>query len=160
MNLAEVQQYITDSSPESRIYLGCDSERILVDGVWMVDFCLAVVIHINGNNGGKVFGGIVRERDYDKKLSRPALRLMTEVYKLSELYLELADVLEDRLVELHCDINPSESYGSSCVAAAAIGYIKGTCAITPVIKPNAWCASNVADRGIRGKMLFPKMGIT
>jgi predicted RNase H-related nuclease YkuK (DUF458 family) len=71
---------------------------------------------------------------------------MTEVYKTSELYLKLADVLEGRDVEVHLDINPDEHYGSSCVVQQAIGYIKGTCNVIPFVKPNAWAASYAADR--------------
>jgi len=71
---------------------------------------------------------------------------MTEVYKVSELYLKLGEVLEDRQVEVHLDINPDEMHGSSCVISQAIGYIKGTCNVTPLVKPNAFAASYAADR--------------
>jgi predicted RNase H-related nuclease YkuK (DUF458 family) len=104
------------------------------------------VVHINGNNGCKIFGEVHRERVWDQKVSKPAMRLMTEVYKTSELYLKLADVLEGRDVEVHLDINPDEHYGSSCVVQQAIGYIKGTCNVIPFVKPNAWAASYAADR--------------
>ena len=71
---------------------------------------------------------------------------MNEVYKVSELFQRLADVLEDRHVEVHLDINPNQMYGSSCVVQQAIGYIKGTCNVTPMIKPKAFAASYAADR--------------
>jgi predicted RNase H-related nuclease YkuK (DUF458 family) len=71
---------------------------------------------------------------------------MTEVYKVSELYLKLADVLEGRQVEVHLDINPDEQYGSSCVISQAVGYIKGTCNVIPFVKPEAFAASYAADR--------------
>jgi predicted RNase H-related nuclease YkuK (DUF458 family) len=74
------------------------------------------------------------------------MRLMNEVYKVSELFQRLADVLEDRHVEVHLDINPNQMYGSSCVVQQAIGYIKGTCNVTPMIKPKAFAASYAADR--------------
>jgi predicted RNase H-related nuclease YkuK (DUF458 family) len=62
------------------------------------------------------------------------------------LFHELQDVLEDRYVEVHLDINPNEIYGSSCVVQQAIGYIKGTCNVTPMVKPKAFAASYAADR--------------
>jgi uncharacterized protein len=89
---------------------------------------------------------VQRERDYDRRASRPALRLMTEVYKVSELYLKLAEVLEGREVEVHLDINPDEMHGSSCVISQAIGYIKGVCNVIPFVKPDAFAASYAADR--------------
>ena len=146
MDLQKVQEFISTQTPETRIYLGCDSERIKVDGVWYADYVLAIVVHINGNNGCKLFGEVQRERVWDAKPGKPAMRLMTEVYKVSELYLKLADVLEGRQVEVHLDINPDEQYGSSCVISQAVGYIKGTCNVIPFVKPEAFAASYAADR--------------
>ena len=146
INLNEVRSFIVSQSPETKIYLGCDSERMKIDGIWYADYVLAIVVHINGNNGCKLFGEVHRERDYDQKASRPSMRLMTEVYKVSELYLKLAEVLEDRLVEVHLDINPDELHGSSCVLSQAIGYIKGTCNVIPFVKPQAFAATYAADR--------------
>lgn len=146
INLSKVKKFIEAQSPETKIYLGCDSERVRVNDVWYADYVLAVVVHINGNSGCKIFGEVQRERVYDQKISKPAMRLMTEVYKVSELYLKLGEVLEGRQVEVHLDINPDEMHGSSCVISQAIGYIKGTCNVTPLVKPNAFAASYAADR--------------
>jgi predicted RNase H-related nuclease YkuK (DUF458 family) len=146
LNIEQVAGFIRDQTPETRIYLGCDSERVKVDGVWYADYVLAIVVHINGNNGCKLFGEVQRERVWDAKPGKPAQRLMTEVYKVSELYLKLAEVLEGRQVEVHLDINPDEQYGSSCVISQAVGYIKGTCNVIPFVKPEAFAASYAADR--------------
>jgi predicted RNase H-related nuclease YkuK (DUF458 family) len=146
MNLAEVKQFIEAQSPSTKIYIGADSERFKIDGKWYADYTLAVVIHIDGCHGCKIFGEVHRELDYDQKKSKPALRLMNEVYKVSELFQSLADVLEDRYVEVHLDINPDQMYGSSCVVQQAIGYIKGTCNVVPMVKPKAFAASYAADR--------------
>ena len=146
LNIASVAEFIQAQTPETRIYLGCDSERIKIDGAWYADYVLAIVVHINGNNGCKLFGEVQRERDWDQRAARPTLRLMTEVYKVSELYLKLAEVLEGREVEVHLDINPDEMHGSSCVISQAIGYIKGVCNVIPFVKPDAFAASYAADR--------------
>ena len=146
LDLNEVREFIEAQSPETKIYIGCDSERMKIDRVWYADYITAIVVHINGNNGCKLFGEVVREKDYDQKQSKPRYRLMNEVYKVSELYLKLADVLIDRDVEVHLDINPNEMTGSSCVINEAIGYIKGTCNVIPLVKPQAFAASYAADR--------------
>jgi predicted RNase H-related nuclease YkuK (DUF458 family) len=62
------------------------------------------------------------------------------------MYLKLADVLQGRDVEVHLDINPSEMHGSNCVINEAIGYIRGTCNVIPMVKPRAFAASYAADR--------------
>jgi predicted RNase H-related nuclease YkuK (DUF458 family) len=146
LNLDEVKDFINAQSQETKIYIGCDSERLLIDGIWYADYTVAIVIHIDGKHGCKLFGEVNRERDFDQKFNRPRFRLMTEAYKLSALYLSLADVLVNRYVEVHLDINPSEVHGSNCVLNEAIGYIRGTCNVIPMIKPNAFAASYAADR--------------
>lgn len=146
MNIEEVKDFIRAQSPSTKVYIGADSERFKMDGKWHADYTLAVVVHIDGCHGCKIFGEVQRELDFDQKKSKPAMRLMNEVYKVSALFQELAEVLEDRYVEVHLDINPDMRYGSSCVVQQAIGYIKGTCNVVPMVKPRAFAASYAADR--------------
>jgi predicted RNase H-related nuclease YkuK (DUF458 family) len=146
IDIAEVKAFIDVQSPQTKIYIGADSERFKVGGIWFADYTLAVVVHIDGCHGCKIFGFVDRELDYDHKKSKPAMRLMTEVYKVSELFQSLQDVLEDYHVEVHLDLNKSDEFGSSCVVQQAIGYIKGTCNMTPMVKPDAPAASFCADR--------------
>ena len=105
MDLEKVKAYIDAQSPETSVYLGCDSERVKVDGVWYADYALAVVVHIDSCHGCKIFGEVQRERDWDQRSDKPSMRLMNEVYKVSELFQKMSDVLEDRLVEVHVDFN-------------------------------------------------------
>jgi predicted RNase H-related nuclease YkuK (DUF458 family) len=146
IDIEEARGYIEAQSAETKIYIGGDSERFKIDGQWYADYIMVIVVHINGNNGCKIFGEIQRERDYEFKKDRPRMRLMNEVYKIADLYLKLQDVLEDRKVEVHLDINPDEMHGSSCVINEAVGYIKGMCNVIPLVKPNAFAASYAADR--------------
>jgi uncharacterized protein len=132
LDLNEVKEFIAKQSPQTKIYIGCDSERILIGEKWYADYILAIVVHIDGKHGCKLFGEVVRERDFDQKQNRPRMRLMNEVYKVSDLYLRLVDVIIDREVEVHLDINPNEMYGS--------------CNVIPMIKPKAFAASYAADR--------------
>ena len=146
IDIDEVRDFIMAQSPETKVYIGGDSERFLIGKDWYADYTLVVVVHINGNNGCKIFGEVQRERDWDQKRDRPRMRLMNEVYKIAELYTKLHDVLEDRELEVHLDINPDEMYGSSCVINEAVGYIRGMCNVVPLVKPNAFAASYAADR--------------
>jgi predicted RNase H-related nuclease YkuK (DUF458 family) len=146
INIDEVKEFIRSQTPETKIYIGADSEKVTVNGDLYADYTLAVVVHIDGKHGCKIFGEVQRERDYDMKKSRPRMRLMTEVYKIAELYLALGEVLEGREVQVHLDINPNEMYGSSCVIQEAVGYIRGMCNVVPMVKPNAFAASYCADR--------------
>ena len=145
-DLETVKQFISYSSQGSKIYIGADSERFRLNGVWHADYYVAVIIHKDGKYGCKIFGDVARQKDFDSKPGRPALRLMNEVYMVQKMYEKLTDAIGKRYVELHLDINPSERYGSSCVINQAIGYIRGSCNITPQVKPKAFAASICADR--------------
>jgi predicted RNase H-related nuclease YkuK (DUF458 family) len=146
-DIEEVRQYIMNSSHESKIYIGGDSERIkLPNGKWVADYATVVVIHIDGKHGAKIFGEVTREPDFDHKIARPSLRLMNEVYKVQNLYSQLQEVIGYRHCEIHLDLNPDERHGSSCVVTQAVGYILGTCNIKAQVKPNAFAASIAADR--------------
>lgn len=145
-NLEEVKSFIEGTSETTKIYIGSDSQRYKRHGIWFSDTAVVVIIHYDGKHGAKIFGEITTERDWDQNKSRPRMRLMQEVYKAAELYLNLAESIGDRFCEVHLDINPDEKHGSSCVVTEAIGYIKGMTGMTPKIKPEAFAASICADK--------------
>ena len=146
IDVEKVKAFVDSCGPNTKLYIGCDSERIRVKDEWHADYTLAVVVHIDGRHGCKIFGSVDRERDFDQRKNRPAMRLMNEVYRVSALYLELAEKIVEHDIEVHLDINPKEEHGSSCVVSQAIGYIKGTCNVVPLVKPRAFAASYAADR--------------
>ena len=154
LNLNDIKAFVDSCGPDTKLYIGCDSERMVVDGRWHADYTLAVVVHINGNKGCKIFGSVNREIDYDQRKDKPQMRLMNEVYRVSELYLKLSELFKNHVIEVHLDINPNEKHGSSCVIQQAIGYIRGTCNVIPFVKPDAFAASYAADRlkGIRNRV--------
>lgn len=145
INFEEVKEYLTKCSPETKIYIGADSERINVDGVWYVDVMACLVLHIDSKHGGKFFGQIRRERDYDKALNKPRMRMMMEAYAAADLYLRFVELIDQYQIEIHLDIASNPIYGSNCAHNEAVGYIKGVCGIDAKTKPEAWCASNVSD---------------
>lgn len=149
--IQEIREYLLSVDPDSRIYLGCDSQKFKKRGEWFARYTIVVVVHIDNCHGGKIFGFTQSERDYDKNFDKPRMRLMNEVYKVAEVYLELGDILENREVEVHLDINPKLDTGSSCVIKEAAGYILGVCGVEAKVKPEAFAASYAADAGVRGR---------
>lgn len=145
IDIDEIVNFLESCNDDSKVYIGCDSERLLINDIWYADYVTAVVVHINGNNGCKIFGAVKRERDYDKQNNKPRMRLMMEVYKIADLYLKLSNVLVHD-IEIHLDINSSDMHNSSLVVNEAVGYIRGMCGVIPLIKPEAFAASYAADR--------------
>ena len=145
IDIQEVSAYVNNCGPDTKVYIGCDSEKFVFNDIWYADYITAVVVHIDGKHGCKIFGAVERERDYDKQKDKPRLRLMNEVYRVSDLYLKLSsEIAHD--IEVHLDINPDEIHNSSIVINEAVGYVKGMCNVIPLVKPHAWAASSVADR--------------
>jgi hypothetical protein len=145
-DFVKVKEYIEAQGPDTKIYIGCDSERFRKNDMWYADYTLAIVVHIDGKHGCKIFGEVQTEKDYDQRKNKPRMRLMNEVIKIANLYLELEKLIDDRPIEVHLDINPDEMFGSSCVVSEAIGYIKGMCNVVPFVKPKAFAATYCADR--------------
>lgn len=150
-SLEEIKRFIENEPLESKIYIGVDSEVYRKNKRSYVNFYSVVVVHKKGYNGCKVFGWKTTEHDYTKDKRKPLYRLMQEVYKTSALFLELRESIGERPVEVHLDLNPDKKYVSNLVVDQAIGYIKGTCGIIPLIKPNSWAATSVADKCLRDK---------
>ena len=146
-DIEKVKDFIRNTSDSTSIYIGADSERYRGrNDQWFADYTVAIVIHMDSSRGCKVVGKVDSERDFDNRHDRPATRLMNEVYRAAQMYLDLIDAIGDRHCEVHLDINPDEMHGSSCVIQQATGYIRGMCGFTPKVKPEAFSASYAADR--------------
>lgn len=146
LNLDHVKEFIMNTSLSTKIYIGSDSARYRKGEIWYAEYCTVVVVHYDGKHGCKVFGQLESERDYDQKMDKPRMRLMNEVIRTAQMYLDLEESIGCRSVEIHLDINPNEKYNSSCVISEAVGYIKGMCNVIPFVKPKAFAASIAADR--------------
>jgi len=147
--LEEVKEYIAHSPKNSKIYLGCDSIKYRKGKTWFARYTTVLVVHIASSKGCKVFGYSEVERDYDKHEDKPRMRLMNEAYKVTALYLELAEELEELDVEIHLDINPNEKHNSSVVINEACGYVLGLTGKKAAVKPDAWASSYAADWMVR-----------
>ena len=143
----EIKEFLEANA--GTVYLGCDSQKYKKGRTWYARYTTVLVVHIDDSKGCKVFGFTDAERDFDKKSSKPRMRLMNEVYKVAELYLEFAEELENRDIEIHLDINPDMLHNSSIVLKQATGYILGMTGIEPKVKPEAFAASYAADAGVR-----------
>lgn len=154
----EIKDYL--SRVNGGVYIGCDSvlnKRFNLKTQryekW-ARFAVVLVVHIDNSRGCKIFNYIESERVYDTKMGKPTLRLMTEVYKSVDCFMALNDILQDREVEIHLDVNSNESHASNAIAKQAIGYVKGVTNLNALIKPNAWAGSSSADHVARYKRVL------
>lgn len=140
MDWEEVRQAIYNSSDESSIYIGCDSQ----DHGRKTVFGVAVVIHIDSCRGGKMFVEISNT----KRIKSVRQRLMKEVEIVVEGAMEIVDNVGKRRFEVHLDVTDNPDYMSSLVCKAAVGYVKGQ-GLNCEIKPNAFVATHCADMLVR-----------
>ncbi len=135
-DIQEVREFIKRCSEDSAVYVGCDS-RQLKD--WTV-FVTVIVVHINSNNGAKIFWQVEKV----KRIQSIRQRLMEEVNRAVYVALMIADVVGNRPFEVHLDINPNPDHRSSIIVKEAVGYVLAQ-GLKPVLKPDAIAASAVAD---------------
>ncbi len=140
--LKMIKEFIQEN-PNADITLGVDSQRMKKK---RVKFAVVVVIHYAGGKGAKLFYDVTYDKVVDAKLSRPFNRMMKEVMLVTDVYTQLEEVLFDKDFAIHLDINPVKGNGSNVAYGAARGMIFGMVGIEPVMKPDAWAASTVADR--------------
>lgn len=140
---SKAREAILASSKDSTVYIGCDSQ-VLPNG--RVDYSTVIVLHMNSKNGCKVFHNSVKQRDYGNLRAR----LMMEVQYALEAFSVIEDVLGERKLEIHLDINPDPKYASNVVTAEAIGWVRSL-GLVAKIKPESFAASSAADHFVRHK---------
>lgn len=146
LEVEQLRQFLSTQGPDTKIYIGCDSVSFKKRGKWYAEFYSVVVVHKDGRHGCKIFGEIATEQDYAYNRAKPTYRLMQEAMKAADMFLRMYDAIKDFYCEVHLDLNPKEECVSYQVISQAVGYIKGMCGVTPLIKPNAFAASYAADR--------------
>jgi predicted RNase H-related nuclease YkuK (DUF458 family) len=150
IDMDEIIDYLDTVSPDSKIYIGCDSEVIKLRrrrGI-IIRYAIVVVVHIAGSQGAKIFGTFESDKvnSYDDYRVRPQYRLMNECYKVTELYTKMVEVFPDKGIEVHLDLNPNKEHLSNKVVNQALGYVKGMTGQDALLKPDAWAASAAADK--------------
>ena len=62
---------------------------------------------------------------------------------------EVIDVLGDRHMEVHLDINPDPKHKSNVAVKEALGWVKGSLNLDAKIKPASFAATHAADHAVR-----------
>lgn len=152
--IEEIVDLLCSLDPTTKIYLGCDSVRYRKNNRWFARYATVAIIHLNGKNGCRIFSRVDHEPDFDLKKNRPKMRMMNEVAKVCNLYVQLAPFIDEYECFIHLDINTNPKYGSNCAASEAAGYVLGVTGLNEdkiKLKPEAWCASFGADWAAHGR---------
>ena len=143
--IEEAKQAILESSQESSVYIGCDSIRFRKNKQWYAKYSTVVIVHMDSKKGCRLFHESVDMPDYGNLKQR----LLTEVQHAVTTATEIIEVLGDRHMEIHLDINPNPKHKSSVAVKEALGWVKGSLGIDAKIKPSAFAATHAADHAVR-----------
>lgn len=149
-DFAAAREAIANSTLTSSIYIGCDSQRYSKgNGKYEARYCAVIVLHKDSCNGARIFYERRTEPDYGRKTENLAVRLMKEAEFAIEALESVIDVIGDRHLEIHLDINTNDKHASSVALNSAIGYVKGVTGYDPMVKPDSWAAMHCADHMVR-----------
>lgn len=141
----EAREAILNSSQESSIYVGADSIRYKKGELWFAKYSVVIILHMDSKHGCKLFHKTMDLPDYGNLKQR----LLTEVGYAIEAATEIIDIVGDRHLEIHLDINPNPSYKSNIAIKEALGYVRGSLGLDARIKPHSFAATHCADYLVR-----------
>ena len=141
----EAKQAILSSSPQSSVYIGCDSIRFRKNKQWYAKYSTVIIIHMDSKKGGRLFHESVDMPDYGNLKQR----LLMEVQLAVSTATEIIDVIGDRHFEIHLDINPNPTHKSNVAVKEALGWVRGSLGVDAKIKPSAFAATHAADHAVR-----------
>ena len=141
----DAKQAIINSSKESSVYVGADSIRFKKSGQWYARYSTVIIVHKDSKHGCQVFHESVDMPDYGNLKQR----LLNEVQMAVLAATSIIDVVGDRHLSLHLDINPNPKHKSSVAVKEALGWVRGSLGLEAKIKPFAWAATHAADHCVR-----------
>lgn len=143
--IEDAKQAILESSPQSSVYIGCDSIRFRKNNQWHARYSTVVILHMDSKHGCRLFHDTVDMPDFGNLKQR----LLNEVQMAVMAATEIIEVLGDRHMEIHLDINPDPKHKSSVAVREALGWVKGSLGLDAKIKPASFAATHAADHAVR-----------
>lgn len=121
------------------VYIGSDSKN-----GGRTKFSTVLVAYTPGR------GGVLLKRvRHERKIESLGERLLKEAWYSVQLALEVAALLPPTVrIEIHLDVNGDERHRSAHHLAAVTGLVAGQ-GFTYRIKPEAWCATCIADKVVK-----------
>lgn len=133
------------------VHIGTDAQKSSSRMEFVTVACV-----LNPGKGGRVF----YTRRYDRKQISLFEKLSTETWLSLDLAMKMNDAFglppEAQQIWVHVDANPDERFDSSDYVKQLAGMVAGS-GFPVLVKPNAWCASHVADFAVKNKHFRARM---
>ena len=133
------------------VHIGTDAQKSSSRMEFVTVACV-----LNPGKGGRVF----YTRRYDRKNVSLFEKLSTETWLSLDLAMKMHAAFEfkphHQQICVHVDANPDERFDSSDYVKQLAGMVAGS-GFPVLVKPNAWCASHVADFAVKNKHFRARM---
>jgi len=144
VDLLEYVRSILEKTPETKIYVGCDSQN----AKYSTSYAAVIVLHHNGKGGHVLYShNTVPRNRYKQSLETGVefARLWVEVEKAIEVaeYLRTSGIQKPSFIDI--DLNPDPRFKSNQALRAALGYVESMGYVARC-KPDAVSATYVADK--------------
>jgi predicted RNase H-related nuclease YkuK (DUF458 family) len=127
------------------VHIGTDAQKSSKRMEFVTVICV-----LNPGKGGRVF----YTRRFERKDQTLFEKLSLETWFSLELALRMNEEFdlpaEQKQVWVHVDANPDTRYDSSDYVKQLAGMVAGS-GFPVLVKPDAWCASHVADFAVKNK---------
>ena len=100
---------------------------------------------MDSKHGCKLFHESIDMPDYGNLKQR----LLMEVQMAVSVATEIIEIVGNRHIEIHLDINPNPKHKSSIAVKEALGWVKGSLGLDAKIKPSSFAATHAADHAVR-----------
>ena len=133
------------------VHIGTDAQKSSKRMEFVTVACV-----LNPGKGGRVF--------YTRRFDHKNVSLFEKLSNETWLSLDLAIRMHENFgleaggeqIWVHVDANPDERYDSSSYVKQLAGMVAGS-GFPVLVKPNAWCASHVADYAVKNKHFRARM---
>ena len=133
------------------VHIGSDAQKTARRMEFVTVACV-----LNPGKGGRVF---YTRQNYRKDVSLFE-KLSTETWLSLDLAIRMHEAFELsadlQQIWVHVDANPDKRYDSSNYVKQLAGMVAGS-GFPVLVKPNAWCASHVADYAVKNKHFRARM---
>ncbi len=133
------------------VHIGTDAQKSASRMEFVTVACV-----LNPGKGGRVF----YTRRTDRKDVSLFEKLSTETWLSLDLAIRMHEAFglspDDEQLWVHVDANPDTRYDSSDYVKQLAGMVAGS-GFPVLVKPNAWCASHVADFAVKNKHFRARM---
>jgi len=154
--IEDIEKYVKDwtiTNPYGRVTIGCDSQAHGRNVKYSIAIVLIFSDKFGSGRGAHVVSADIWEKrnvKYARGKEGAMQEMPAKLWKEAEFVIQAAKMIDrsdeafKKSITIHLDYNVDAKWESNILFASGIGYVTGM-GYRAVGKPDAWCATHVAD---------------